>query len=238
MSFLEIGRRVWLGGTKKMAIELTWSDVAATVAEIMSKESAKPNRSLFLTLGNEFLAIVAEQTECYHKVWTDDPTGGELNIEGNSVDLPVDLIRITRVEWDKWDSSQVEYQSEASLDARRPTWRNDTGNVPAYYTISGNRMLFDVTPASPNAGKLTVRGVAYLPELSDDPSDPNPLAYLPVGLQRSVADYILASLPYDPTVGVEAARQARHGAKVQLVIDRLRLQRELKTIENEENKGG
>ena len=202
-----------------MAIQLTWADVASTVAEFHVREGAKPNRSLYLSLGNEFLAIVAEQTECYHKTWT-NLDGGDLELSGNIVELPIDLIRVTRIEWDGADN-QLEFKSESWFNENLPGWQEDTSTTPSYYTISGNRIMFEVEPVGSVIGKLTVRGTAYLPELSDDTSDPNPLACLPVGLQRSVSDYILAGLPFDPNIPIEAMRQARFAAKIQPVLDRL-----------------
>lgn len=211
-----------------MAIQLTWADITATVAEFHGKEGAKPNRSLYLSLGNEFLAIVAEQTECYHKTWT-NAAGGDLTISTATVTLPIDVIRVTRVEWDSSDEP-LEFREAGWLDENLPGWREDTGD-PEFYTIEGNALVLSSAPSGTVTGKLTVRGVAYLPNLSDDTSASNPLVCLPVGLQRSVADYILASLPFDPQVPVENVRFQRFNAKMQPVLDRLYSQANARAME-------
>jgi hypothetical protein len=200
--------------------QITWADIVTSVAEVHAKENAKPNRSLYLSLGNEFLAIVAEQTECYHKAWTNVAETGELTVTANYCTLPIDLIRMTRVEWDTADNP-LEFRTEAWMNENLPGWQEETGDSPAYYTVIGNTMYFDVDPTSTVTGMLTVRGAAYLPALSDSGVATNPLACISVGLQRNIADYILANLPFDPGIPVENMRQARYAAKIQPVLDRL-----------------
>lgn len=202
-----------------MATQLTWADIADFVTEIHAKEGAKPNRSLYRTLGNQALAIISDMARPYHKSWS-NAEDGDLTLTDNTVTLPIDCIEVYRVEWDG-DENDLEYKMEEWLDENASGWRDDTGSNPAYYTKNGHQIMLDCAPTGTTTGLLTVRGQAYLPEFSDEEDAENPLAFLPLGYQLMPAYYVLANLPFDPQSPVEVARQARYEAMWERDLARL-----------------
>ena len=175
-----------------MGTQITWSDIKAFVAEVMQKEGARPNKTLYDMLGRQALNIISEAVEPYETSWDDTGVSPDLTVSGNTVTLPIDCLSVRSVEWD--DIVLVRKTAEW-LDEKIEGWREDSGESPNYYIVEGNTVVFDVAPSGTG---VVVRGVSALPDFSDDGSDPNPLTYLPVTQQLAPAYYILANLPAKP----------------------------------------
>jgi len=185
---------------------LTWADLANFITEAHSKEGARPNPDLYLTLANEALGIISRQTEIMDGASWSNAQGGELSLSGASCLLPGDVLRITRVEW---DGGKLDRMSEEELDAHCPGWRTATG-IPTAFCVKGARLIVDCTPSGSVQGKLVIRGVGTLPPLSDDPAAENPLVSFPEDLQRAPAFYVLRELPVDPNDQRQVLRQATY----------------------------
>jgi hypothetical protein len=193
----------------------TWSGVIAIVQEEHQREGARPNAVLYLTLGDECLSEVALLTGLPRRVWTNAASvdGGTLTVSGNAVALPAECRKVTRVEWDG-DDKPLRFRSEETLDFESPGWRSATGE-PTAYTIVGGELFLDTNPTGTLTGKLVVRGQGSFDPLSEDSSDPNPLADLPVDYGMMLAHYILAFLPVaddESMRPISERRQAKHEA--------------------------
>jgi len=181
----------------------TWTDLAAYINEIASKEGAKPNASFLRVLANQALRIISRRARAYEKVWTNG-VGGALTLNGAAAALPDDCYAVERVEWDG-DGNELPYRSTAWLDRHCSGWRSASG-TPSYHTRTGRYLLLDAIP--PATGMLAVRGWGPLPDFSDAAEAENPLAWLPADYQLLPAEYVLKELPVDPNNGVAVQRRA------------------------------
>jgi hypothetical protein len=163
--------------------DLTWTDIVAFVQAVHEREGAKPNHDLYRVLGRQGLAIISEQSRCVAATWT-NAAGGTLTLTGATAPLPADCVMVTAVEW---GGNTLERTAAGGSG-----WGTEAGN-PAGYVVEGNSVVLDSIPSS--TGPLVVYGWGSLPDFSDDPSDPNPLAFIPKRFQINPAYYILGHLP-------------------------------------------
>lgn len=185
----------------------TWTDIFDFVKEHYSQLGGSPNGKLFRMLGNQALRLISEATQCYRTHWDNVAVTGALTISTNSVTLPIDCISVERVEWDGADNP-LGRMSESDLDVRHNGWRENTGNPTHYTVLDAHTLMLNSAPSGSVAGKLVVRGVAYLPDFSDVALAQNPLEFIPAGAQLAVAYYILANLPFVPAQPIADSQQA------------------------------
>lgn len=174
----------------------TWQTIAEYLTEFDKREGAEPVRSLYLTLGNQALAIISRKG-VYRKTW-DNSSGGELTLTSATCPLPIDLLERLAVEYDGSDEP-LEFATVEQLDhpdSGEPGWRTTTGD-PDKYTIEGQNLVLNSIPSNAT-GKLVLRGTATLPEFSDTAGATNPLIYLPYEFQLLPAQYIISELPVTP----------------------------------------
>ncbi len=184
-----------------MATQLTWEDIAKFVEEVHAKEGAeRVDRAHYRALFRRCVGEIFRRTEAYDTAWSNG-AGGSLMLVGNECALPIDCVRVVRVEWDG-DDNPLEMKSEAQLDAEEAGWRSATG-TPSACCVTGRRLLLNAAPSGDTTGKLAVRGAAI-------PDEEEALQHLPVDLQWAPADYLLAKLPVDPSNARSVARQQWH----------------------------
>jgi hypothetical protein len=184
-----------------------WADIMALVSQYWPDESANPNRDTLRLLANAALAELAEDGDIYETSWSNAVSGG-LTLTSATTPLPIDLISISRVEWDGTDNP-LPYKTAEWLDEWEAGWRIRTGD-PCHYMRNGHELTLDAIPSNAT-GKLVVRGTSYLPAFSDSEGATNPLTILPYGRQLAIAYYILARRPHDPANEVEVARHMEFG---------------------------
>ncbi len=161
------------------------------------------DRAHYRALFRRCIGEIFRRTEAYDTSWS-NAGGGALTLVGNECALPIDCVRVVRVEWDG-DGTSLGIKSEPQLDEEESGWRSAAGR-PSACCITGRRLLLNATPSGDTAGKLVVRGVGI-------PAEDEALRYLPVDLQWAPADYLLAKLPVDPANARSAARQQWHEAQ-------------------------
>lgn len=178
--------------------QVTWKHILAFVTEVHTKEGAKPNPSHYQSLFRECLAHLFRVTEAYRASWT-NAAGDVLSLSEYTVLLPIDCLKVTRVEWNGTDN-ELGRSSVEELDYLVPGWRTATGE-PSYYAIESPNLILDSSP-SDAVGKLVARGFGY-------PGDDEALTYFPIDVQLAPARYILKELPSDPAIPMQRARYVR-----------------------------
>ena len=177
-----------------MATQRTWRHISIYCGEFDTREGAEPNHELYRILGDQALAELAERLDLRETTWTSTAEGG-LTLTSGVCPLPIDLVKLKRVEWDGSDNP-LDRTTIEWLDEHEPGWREQSGD-PDKYAVEGNSIRVNST-STDTSGKLVVRGTTYLPEFSDVDGT-NPLTYLPWGHQLlPVAEYIVGHLPVMP----------------------------------------
>jgi len=194
--------------------QLTWKDIVDFITSVHTKEQARPNPGLYRILARQAIGIISARSRIYTRAWS-NATGGRLVLSGNTCAIPIECLEITRVEWDGVDNP-LDRNTEEILDEREPGWRDATGE-PSAFALTGADLWLNATPSPPVVGKLVVRGISHLPDFSQredtgEGLEPNPLSWLPAHLQLSPAYYVLAELPADPEIKLEAARVIKYSA--------------------------
>lgn len=192
------------------AVSLTWSDILDYVNSFYRFETALPNDKLFRMLASQALKDVSERALLYQKTWTNELTG-DLTIADNVVTMPLDCIKVDRVEWNSSDNP-LSLFSIREFDLYISGWRTQTG-APSDYAMSDSHTMVLSTSPGLATGSLTVRGRGYLPEFSEEPGDQNPLVFIPYGSQLMVAYYIIAELPLIPATPINDSNTAISAAR-------------------------
>src|SRR3972149_1449334 len=112
--------------------DLTWQTLVDYVTEIMTREGAKPPRTLYRILGNQALFELSRLSNGVYQRWHNG-SGGTLTLSSATCVFPNDLVDVRSV-W--WDSVTLERKEVSELDEMDPDWRDATG-TPIYYTLAG-----------------------------------------------------------------------------------------------------
>lgn len=181
--------------------------ISAFVGDILRQEDATPTQGLVMRLLDQCLGEIFRETKAFDTSWTNpaSPGSGDLNLDGtNATDLPIDCQIIESVEWDGSDNP-LDRKSLAELDYLDPGWRDNTGETPGRYAVTGRRLFLDITP-SDATGKLVIRGYGVPPRNVA-------LTYFPADIQLAPATYILMEWPWDPAIPRERARHEQYTDK-------------------------
>ena len=180
----------------------TFQDNFDYVSSYLRAEGADPNRSLIRLLFNQALHIISRETRFYTRIWDNSPDAGALEVSGNTVVLPADVLRVDSVEYGGSNIPLVK-RTAAYMDEYCPGWRSQLGE-PVDYVEEPSKIVLGSIPRSDTC-LVTIRGVGYLPSYRDIPNtsyadtlselEKNPLSLLPVEFQLLPSYYILARLP-------------------------------------------
>jgi hypothetical protein len=193
----------------------TWTDIAAFVSEVYSKEGARPNIDFFKTLANECLDKISELTGGYFTSWS-NAGGGDLTLTGAVCPLPIDCLEVTSVEWNGDDNvlERTEYSTlDSDAEGSERGWRSLSG-TPDKFIVDGRNLVLNSIPSGTVTGMLVVRGQGMYPPFSDAAEAVNPLSLIPATIELLPAHYILSELPIDPNNPASVVRQQRYERKV------------------------